>query len=64
MMEDYLDDYDEPYCERCGAESIESCECCPRCYGVGSIILLSGIEWNYVGSGYGTCPRCGGTGDL
>ncbi len=50
-------------CERCGAERIEDCMCCPHCHGTGSRPLLSGIEWDYLGSGYGTCPDCDGTGE-
>lgn len=37
---------------------------CPRCHGSGECALLSGIEWDYTGPDYGTCPRCGGTGRL
>lgn len=35
---------------------------CPRCHGSGECALLSGIEWDYVGPDYDTCPKCGGTG--
>ena len=35
---------------------------CPRCHGAGKCALLSGIEWDYCGPDYDTCPRCGGTG--
>lgn len=49
-------------CQRCGAETFEDCECCDRCHGSGETTLLAGLEWNYVGSGYGPCPNCGGTG--
>ena len=49
-------------CERCGAERLEDCECCPHCHGVGQRPLLSGYEWDYIGSDYGECPDCRGTG--
>ena len=37
---------------------------CPRCHGAGKCALLSGIEWDYCGPDYDTCPSCGGTGRL
>lgn len=37
---------------------------CARCHGAGKCALLSGIEWDYTGPDYDTCPRCGGTGRL
>lgn len=37
---------------------------CPRCHGSGQCALLSGIEWDYSGPDYGTCPRCVGTGRI
>lgn len=49
-------------CESCGAETHADCECCRRCHGAGQCVLLSGIEWDYSGPDYGTCPSCGGTG--
>lgn len=49
-------------CETCGAETHADCDCCPRCHGAGQCALLSGIEWDYTGPDYGTCPACGGTG--
>lgn len=30
---------------------------CPRCCGDGKCALLSGIEWDYCGPDYDTCPR-------
>lgn len=35
---------------------------CPSCRGEGKCALISGIEWDYCGPDYDTCPRCGGTG--
>lgn len=49
-------------CDTCGSESRADCECCQRCHGAGQCALLSGIEWDYCGPDYGTCPSCGGTG--
>lgn len=49
-------------CETCGAETHAECECCHRCHGSGQCALLSGIEWDYCGPDYWTCPSCGGTG--
>lgn len=49
-------------CETCGAETHADCRCCHRCHGSGECALLSGIEWDYSGPDYGTCPSCGGTG--
>lgn len=51
-------------CDTCGAIDLQSCICCPHCHGVGQRALLSGIEWNYVGSDYGTCLDCQGTGHI
>ncbi len=54
-------DEDEDYCETCGMKW-EQCECCPHCAGVGERSLISGLEWDYKGPDYDTCPDCGGTG--
>jgi len=35
---------------------------CPSCKGAGRTALLSGIEWDYIGPDWDTCPRCGGSG--
>lgn len=37
---------------------------CPRCHRAGKCALVAGIEWDYTGPDYDTCPRCGGTGRL
>lgn len=35
---------------------------CPNCHGAGQTALISGIEWDYTGPDWDTCPRCGGSG--
>ena len=72
-MDDALDDELQKCCDVCGDEACggcchecgqawHECLCCRRCGGTGETTLISGIEWNYIGSGYGRCPNCGGTG--
>lgn len=55
------DDYDR---EEENAACYDPNRDCPLCKGDGKCALLSGIEWDYSGPDYDTCPRCGGTGRL
>jgi len=62
MEEDTMSTKAEKVSETCEAETHSDCQCCQRCHGEGQCVLLSGIEWDYSGPDYGTCPSCGGTG--